>query len=85
MQQTEFETVCSKYWNLIKSHHNSDDNVINRSQYTELLSRIYRVLSPLYREAEMKQQVAQEWFYDSHNTDEMDQNLFSKFIFRIAH
>lgn len=33
----------------------------------------------------MQQQVAQEWFYDSHNTDEMDQNLFSKFIFRIAH
>jgi hypothetical protein len=43
------------------------------------------VLAPLYREVEMKDQIAQEWIYDSHNSGSMDQNLFSKFIFRIAH
>jgi hypothetical protein len=33
----------------------------------------------------MKEQIAQEWIYDSHTSGSMDQNLFSKFIFRIAH
>lgn len=33
----------------------------------------------------MKTQIQQEWIYDSHNADLMDQNLFTKFIFRIAH
>jgi hypothetical protein len=43
-----------------------DDNQVSQKQYCELLTRIYRFLAPLYREAEMKNQVAQEWFYDSH-------------------
>jgi hypothetical protein len=30
------------------------------------------VLAGLYREAEMKQQVAQEWIYDLHGATEMD-------------
>ena len=83
--QNEFETVCSKFWNLIMKNKQGDDNLVSREQYCELLTRIYRFLAPLYREAEMKSQVAQEWFYDSHGQEMMDQNLFSKFIFRIAH
>jgi hypothetical protein len=83
--QTEFETVCTKYWNLLKGQAPSDENTISKDQYCALLTRIYRVLAPLYRDAEMEAQVAQEWVYDSHNSNVMDQNLFMKFIFRIAH
>lgn len=83
--QTEFETVCTKYWALLKGQNPSDDNTICKDQYCELLTRIYRVLAPLYREDEMRAQVNQEWVYDSHNSNVMDQNLFMKFIFRIAH
>jgi hypothetical protein len=43
------------------------------------------VLAPLYRDEEMRVQVAQEWVYDVHGCEEMDQNLFMKFLFRIAH
>lgn len=85
MAQTEFETVSTKFWTLVKSASPSDDKCISREQYTELLTRIYRVLAPLYRADEMKTQVTQEWFYDSHNGANMDQNLFMKFIFRVAH
>jgi len=81
----EFETVTSKFWTLIKGANNSDDKSITREAYTELLSRIYRVLAPLYRDAEMKVQIAQEWIYDSRNCEQMNQNLFTKFLFRIAH
>ena len=60
-------------------------DTISQKQYTELLSRIYRVLACLYRENEMKEQVSQEWIYDLRGATEMDQNLFTKFLFRIAH
>jgi len=33
----------------------------------------------------MKEQIAQEWIFDSQNAKMMDQNLFTKFIFRVAH
>ena len=89
MNHPEFETVVSKYWHIIK-HHSSgrataDERTITRAQYSELLSRMYRVLAPLYREDEMRALIEQEWVYDSHGADSMDQNLFTKFIFRIAH
>ena len=70
--QTEFETVCTKYWCLLKGQRPSDENTITKEQYTSLLTRIYRVLAPLYREKEMEAQVAQEWVYDSHNSNVMD-------------
>ena len=81
----EFETVAAKFWTLIRGANNSDSNSITRESYIELLSRIYRVLAPLYRDAEMKVQISQEWIYDSRNCETMDQNLFTKFLFRIAH
>lgn len=70
--QTEFETVCTKYWSLLKGQSPSDENSINKDQYCQLLTRIYRVLAPLYREEEMKAQVQQEWVYDSQNSNVMD-------------
>jgi hypothetical protein len=70
--QTEFETVCTKFWSLLKGQCPSEENTINREQYTQLLTRMYRVLAPLYREEEMKTQVTQEWFYDSQNSTVMD-------------
>lgn len=70
--QTEFETVCTKYWSLLKGQAPSDENTITKEQYSSLLSRMYRVLAPLYRDAEMEKQVAQEWVYDSHNSNVMD-------------
>lgn len=54
MNQTEFETVTTKFWTLLKGATHSDDKFITCDQYTELLSRMYRVLAPLYRDAEMK-------------------------------
>jgi hypothetical protein len=45
---------------------------ISQKQYTELLSRIYKVLACLYRDSEMKSQIAQEWTYDCHGKAEMD-------------
>ncbi len=85
LSQPEFETVCTKYWTLVRQTGHQDSNTITKQQYEELLSRIYRVLAPLYREAEMKDVVSQEWYYDCHGQAQMDQHLFSKFIFRIAH
>ena len=63
--QTEFETVCTKFWNLLKGQNPPDQNTITKEQYTTLLTRMYRVLAPLYRDEEMKHQVASEWIYDS--------------------
>jgi len=70
--QTEFETVSSKFWDLLKGQSPSEHNTVTKEQYTQLLTRMYRVLAPLYREEEMVKQVAQEWCYDSHNAEVMD-------------
>jgi hypothetical protein len=49
------------------------------------MKRVYKVLLPLYREAEMSKEIDQEWLQDSYNLGEMTYNLFSKLLFRIAH
>ena len=84
---SQFETACAKYWDLLRGQAGTDlsTDSISQKQYTELLTRMYRVLACLYREAEMKTQVVQEWIYDCHGASEMNQTLFSKFLFRIAH
>lgn len=76
LSQPEFETVCTKYWTLIRQTSPQDENTITRQQYIELLSRVYRVLAPLYRDAEMKDVVLQEWNYDCHGQETMDLGLF---------
>jgi len=70
---------------VLKQRSSSDSRTVSRQEYTELLSRVYRVLAPLYREQEMAAQIEEEWVYDSHGQKEMDQQLFTKFLFRIAH
>ena len=60
MLNQQFETACAKYWFLMKGQAGADlsSDTISHKQYTELLSRIYRVLACLYRENEMREQVA---------------------------
>ena len=63
----------------------STKNTISQKQYTILMKRIYKVLLPLYREAEMDSEVAQEWILDSRGQSEMSQVTLGKVLFRVAH
>jgi len=49
------------------------------------MKRIYKVLLPLYREAEMETEINQEWIMDSRGQPDITQNLLAKILFRIAH
>lgn len=49
------------------------------------MKRVYKVLLPLYRDAEMTKEIDQEWQQDSLGNDEMSLHLFTKLLFRIAH
>ena len=49
------------------------------------MTRVYKVLLPLYRPDEMEKEIEQEWKHDSKGQKEMPQNLFMKLLFRIAH
>ena len=49
------------------------------------MKRIYKVLLPLYREDEMRREVAQEWIYDARGQKSMSLIMFQKLLFRIAH
>ena len=49
------------------------------------MKRVYKVLLPLYREAEMTREVAQEWIFDARSQETMNLTMFQKMLFRIAH
>jgi hypothetical protein len=49
------------------------------------MRRIYKVLLPLYREAEMSSEISQEWLHDVRGQGELTQNLLGKVLFRVAH
>jgi hypothetical protein len=51
----------------------------------QLMKRIYKVLLPLYREAEMNSEIANEWLMDSRGLDDMSQIVLGKVLFRVAH
>ena len=63
----------------------STKNTISQKQYTILMKRIYKVLLPLYREAEIDSEIAQEWILDSRGQPEITQVIMGKVLFRIAH
>jgi hypothetical protein len=46
---------------------------------------MYKVLLPLYKKKEMKEEIEQEWVMDSRGQEEMSFNLLTKVLFRIAH
>jgi hypothetical protein len=58
---------------------------ISQKQYMLLLNRIYKVLLPLYREAEIESELAHEWLLDSHGQSEISQVILGKILFRVAH
>lgn len=49
------------------------------------MKRIYKVLLPLYREAEMNSEIANEWLMDSRGLEDMSQIVLGKVLFRVAH
>jgi hypothetical protein len=49
------------------------------------MRRIYKVLMPLYKDAEMVAEIGQEWILDKREQDEISQNILAKVLFRIAH
>ena len=49
------------------------------------MSRVYRVLLPLYRVSEMDSALKDEWLNDCRGQSELSFQLFTKLIFRIAH
>jgi hypothetical protein len=63
----------------------SSKSTVSQAQYTELMKRIYKVCLPLYREAEMASEIAQEWLMDSRGQPEITQNILGKILFRVAH
>ena len=50
-----------------------------------MVSRVYKVLLPLYRVKEMENEIEQEWVMDSRGQEELSFNLLTKVLFRIAH
>ena len=82
-----FEAVCARFWHLMQASYPAarSKETLTKQMYCDLFSRIYRVLAPLYREAEMAAEVAQEWVYDVQGQREMSLTLFQKALFRIAH
>lgn len=49
------------------------------------MKRIYKVLLPLYREAEVTSETAKQWINEANGQDEMSLTLFQKSLFKIAH
>ena len=74
----DFEAVCSKYWQLLRSQPDADrtSDVVTKEQYTQLMKRIYMVLLPLYRPEEMNREVAQEWIHDARGQPTMNLVMF---------
>lgn len=79
--------MCAKFWQMMtqSAGTNNSCETLSKNQFTDLHSRILKVLAPLYREAEMAKEVANDWLLDSCGHSEMTINLFQKYLFRIAH
>jgi hypothetical protein len=87
MQSAQFEEVVAKFWHLLRDMDECDTtrNVVNHTQYTMMMKRVYMVLLPLYRESEMDKEIEEEWAHDSQGQTELNYQLFTKLLFRIAH
>ena len=66
MMDPKFEAVCARFWHLMQASYPAarSKETLTKQMYCDLMSRLYRVLAPLYREVEMAAEVAQEWVYD---------------------
>jgi hypothetical protein len=49
------------------------------------MKRIYKVLLPLYRDAEMSSEITQEWLMDCRGQPSITQVILGKVLYRIAH
>lgn len=100
MMDPQFEAVCARFWQLMtqesitasvkdKSKQRKKappkKDTICFDEYASLMTRVYRVLAPLYREQEVQVEVTQEWITDAAGCKEMSLGLFQKTLFRIAH
>jgi len=100
MMDPQFEAVCARFWQLMTQESitvSVKDKSLKRKsappkkdslcfeEYSSLMTRIYRVLAPLFREQEVLREVTQEWISDAAGCKEMTLGLFQKTLFRIAH
>ena len=49
------------------------------------MRRIYKVMLPLYRPAEMESEIEEEWALDSRGLPDLSFHLLTKVLFRVAH
>jgi hypothetical protein len=49
------------------------------------MRRIYKVLIPFYRKAEVETEIANDWLFDCGGRSNLDYTLISLVLFRIAH
>ena len=63
LKHAKFEEIVNRYWQLLRSEPDADltQNAITKAQYVGLMKRIYKVLLPLYRDAEMTSEIDNEW------------------------
>lgn len=87
MSHDGFNAIAARFWALLRASPsaNLERFTVNKSQYCNLMRLIYKVLMPVFREDEMKQEIEQEWIQDSHGHQELTFHLFKKSLFRIAH
>ena len=48
------------------------------------MTRVYKLLLPLYRADEMEAEIEEEWLFDSRGEEAMNFPLFTKLLHRIA-
>jgi len=49
------------------------------------MHRVNIVLLPFYKKDEVDQELKSEWVFDSHGCKDLDFDLFSRVLFRVAH
>ena len=49
------------------------------------MKRVYKVLLPLYREAEVSSELKHQWKSDANGLDTMGMTQFTKLLFKIVH
>jgi len=78
LQSEKFEAVCAKFWQMMNQSAGSNKSceTLSKNQFTDLHSRILKVLAPLYRDKEMALEVENDWLLDSCGHQEMTINLF---------
>lgn len=58
MGSPRFEEVVQRFWHLLRANGANLENLtVTKTQYMDLIKRIYRVLLPVYREQEMNSEI----------------------------